>query len=71
MKISTHELPLTVTVTDRASMDSQLDTAVNNVRVAAREQRRGILVTRHSATQFTIELSDSVPFGVTHEHQAW
>jgi hypothetical protein len=56
---------LTVTATDRASMDLKLEAAV----VAIKEQgildgRRGILVTRHAPGTFTVELSDDVPFGL-------
>ena len=64
--------PLTFTVTDRQSMDSQLDAAVSVARKQAMAGRQhGILVTRHGADKFTVALSDAVPFGVTREHQAW
>ncbi|MEV7133227.1 hypothetical protein AB0N24_10120 [Arthrobacter sp. NPDC093128] len=35
------------------------------------ERRRGILVTRHGAGEFTVALSDSVPFGLTQENHTW
>ncbi|MBT2566286.1 hypothetical protein J7I84_07200 [Arthrobacter sp. ISL-85] len=62
---------LTVTVTDRDSRDVDLEAAV----IAMREQallggRQGILVTRHAPGKFTVELSDDVPFGFTHERDA-
>jgi hypothetical protein len=35
------------------------------------ERSRGILVTRHAVDKFSVALSDTVPFGITHELQAW
>lgn len=32
---------------------------------------RGIMVTRHSAWDFTVELHPDVPYGQTHETQLW
>lgn len=64
--------PLTLTVADRKSMDSQLDDAVSAAKAAALAgKRHGILVTRHSMDRFTVALSESVPFGMTREQQAW
>jgi len=71
MTISTLELPVTVTVGDRSSMEGQLDAAVETVRAAAVRERRGILVTRLNSHQFTVELNDCVPFGMTRERQIW
>ena len=66
------EFPLTLTVADRASMDSQLEAAVTAAKAQAlAEKRHGILVTRHSMGEFTVALSETVPFGLTREHQAW
>jgi hypothetical protein len=66
------ERPIAVTVTDRASMERRLDEAVNVLRsLAIHEGRRGILVTRHGYGSFTVDLSDAVPVGLTHEHQDW
>ncbi len=60
---------LTVAATDRETRDLELNAAV----AAMREQaiidgQQGILVTRHTPETYTIELSKSVPFGFTHEH---
>lgn len=67
-----HDLPLTLTVTDRAAMDHELDAAVSLVRKKALHERtRGILVTRRGSDTFTIDLSETVPFGTTREHQDW
>ena len=64
--------PLTLTVSDRHSMDTELDAAVAAAKAYALIGRRhGILVTRHGADKFTVDLSDAVPFGLTREHQAW
>ena len=64
--------PLTLTVADRQSMDSELDAAVTAAKAhALAEKRHGIRVTRHSVDKFTVALSETVPFGLTREHQAW
>lgn len=68
----TADFPLTLTVADRASMDSELDAAVTAAKAhALAEKRHGILVTRHGVDKFTVALSDAVPFGLTREQQAW
>lgn len=67
-----HDLSITVIVTDRDSLENQLNAAVSAVRERETgERRRGILVTRHGANEFTVALSDSVPFGMTQENHAW
>lgn len=64
--------PLTLTVADRQSMDSELDAAVTAAKAhALAEKRHGILVTRHGVDKFTVAVSEAVPFGLTQEHQAW
>lgn len=66
------DLPIEVIVTDRASMERQLDEAVTVARTRAMHKgRQGILVTRHAYGSFTVALSDIVPFGLTREHQEW
>ena len=71
MTTITPELPLTITATDRTSMDRQLNDAVALAQSRAMHEHRGILVTRHGHDSFTIAVSDAVPFGLTREHQAW
>ncbi|MFP5311339.1 MAG: hypothetical protein ACLGH7_02845 [Actinomycetes bacterium] len=64
--------PVTLTVADRQSMDRELDNAVAAAKLQAlKDQCHGILVTRLGVDKFTIALSDTVPFGLTREHQAW
>jgi hypothetical protein len=71
MTTITPELTLTITATDRSSMDRQLNDAVTFAQARAVHQRRGILVTRHGHDSFTVAVSDAVPFGMTREHRAW
>jgi hypothetical protein len=72
MAADSHELTLIITADKRASMDREIDEAVAvALDHALRERRRGILVTRHGPTAFTVGLSDDVPFGLTREYQAW
>ncbi|MDQ0827851.1 MULTISPECIES: hypothetical protein [unclassified Arthrobacter] len=64
--------PLTLTVSDRQSMDRELDAAVAAAKAQALDGKsHGILVTRHGVDKFTVALSDAVPFGLTREQQAW
>ena len=62
---------LAFTAKDRAHMDEELDRTVNLlVGHALLRREMGILVTRHSPRDFTVELHPEVPFGVTYERQA-
>ncbi|CAM3158605.1 hypothetical protein PSET11_00112 [Arthrobacter ulcerisalmonis] len=64
--------PITLNVSDRQSMDTEIEAAVNAAKVhALTEKTHGILVTRIGADTFTVALSDTVPFGLTREQQAW
>jgi hypothetical protein len=68
MEIAGTEFGLTVTASNRHTMDLELDSAVAKVREqAALDGRQGILVTRHAPDFFTVALSDEVPYGVTVE----
>lgn len=72
MSENTTDLVLEVTATDKASMDRELDSAVQIAREHAMlDGRRGILVTRHGAESFTVAVSEHVPFGLTQEKLAW
>lgn len=66
------EGPITIAVKSRSDMESQLERAVQLLKQRALGLGdRGILVTRHSAEDFTVELHSSVPFGLTQERQEW
>ena len=72
MITTTIELPMTVRATDRASLERQLNGAVDAaLTLAMQEGRQGIMVTQHDPVSFTVDLSDAVPFGLTREHRAW
>lgn len=59
---------LTISATTRSEADEKLDSSVQQLRGRARENpTRGILVTKRGAGQFTVELSDQVPYGQTWE----
>lgn len=63
-------LPIQISVSERASMELDLDTAVHlAIRLAMKEGLQGVLVTRHNYTSFTVDLSNSVPYGLTRERQ--
>lgn len=66
------DVTITVTVTDRAAMDRQLEAAVALVQAEAMVKRRGgILVTRHGWNIFSVKVSETVPFGLTRENHDW
>lgn len=59
---------LSIRVTDRQDMDLQLHRGVARLRERALSYGdRGILVTRHSSKDFTLELHPNVPYGTTLE----
>lgn len=64
---TTTDLLIRVTVTDRSSLDRQLDEAEGVAMVRAWQEGKGILVTRHDHGIFTVALSDVVPYGITRE----
>lgn len=60
---------LEILVTEPRRRDEMLNEAEAALRqVAVTQRTRGILVTRHDPARYTLELSDKVPFGQTHEH---
>ncbi|MFE4078165.1 hypothetical protein [Paenarthrobacter sp. YIM B13468] len=69
MSTSLRDQPLTVLVTARSELDAQLDGAVEQLQPLAVSERCGILVTRHSANKFSIEVSPDVPAGMVQEAQ--
>ncbi|WP_043472049.1 hypothetical protein [Arthrobacter sp. Rue61a] len=72
MTTPTQTNSIAVTAINRASMDQQLWDAVNTLKAESLAGSRcGILVTRNSPDNFTVELSSSVPFGMIYEQQSW
>lgn len=72
MNIEPPDGPFKITVESRTDMDFLLERAVHLLKNKAQPMKdRGILITRHSAQDFTVELHASVPFGLTQEKQEW
>lgn len=66
MDTATAQRKITATTVDEAQ--GLLDIVVDELqRHAVAEGTQGILVTKTGPGQFTVELSDEVPFGVTEE----
>jgi hypothetical protein len=65
------DVALKVTAADRASLDNELDAAVERIRLTAAQEGKGILVTRDAPDSFIVEASHEVPFGLTRERQTW
>jgi hypothetical protein len=61
--VDPHTIHITAT---RAHLQQHLDEAVNKL-IGAAHPRAGILLTRHSATEYTAALDTSVPYGQTIE----
>lgn len=58
-----------IVVSDTAQRDNELNIAVQIAKeCAAQDGRRGILVTRHAFSRFTVALSPEVAFGLIQEH---
>lgn len=63
---------ITVTVDSAEVVPDVLSAAIERVReAAAGNTSRGILVTRHAPGDFSIRLSDEVPYGLTRERYAY
>lgn len=61
-------LPVVVRASSAAQLQEDLCAAVALVRLkAVRGGQHGILVTQHSYTDFTVAISEDVPYGVTME----
>jgi hypothetical protein len=64
--------PISVRAARRADMDDQLGPSADHLREQARLLGdRGVLVTRNSSREFTVELSTEVPYGLTYERCRW
>lgn len=65
------ECPAIVTdirIKDKQRLDQQLDAAVEMAIQRALPERKGVLVTRHDASHFTVTVTTEVPFGLIYEH---
>lgn len=61
---------LEITAHDPATIEKDLNTAVDIARgYAMQERRHGILVTQHNVTSYTVTVSHEVPYGQTHERR--
>lgn len=66
-----HETRVNSTIKSAAELPDILNTAVETLRpAAAKDPRKGILVTRQRPGQFIVELTDEVPYGTTQERYA-
>lgn len=64
----TISLPVVVRASSATQLQEDLCAAVALVRLKAVEgAQHGILVTQHSYTEFTVTISEDVPYGVTME----
>ena len=64
------DLVLEITAHDPATVENDLNTAVDMAREhAMQESRHGILVTQHDFTSYTVAVSRDVPYGQTHERR--
>jgi hypothetical protein len=57
--------PLAISVPDAASLDAELNAAVELALQDALRERKGILVTHQGPGRYTVELSGDVAFGTT------
>ena len=57
-----------ITARDAASLQDSLDTAVDLlIGTASKQREQGIVLTRHSHSFYSAELSNDVPYGEIHE----
>lgn len=55
-------------IKDKQTLDQQLNAAVEMAIQRALPERKGVLVTRHDASHFTVTVTAEVPFGLIYEH---
>jgi hypothetical protein len=64
--------PLRVSIASPAGLQEELDAAVGLAQSRALLAGGcGIVVTRHSYTEFTVGFSDQVPYGTIEEREQW
>lgn len=54
-------------IRDKRTLDKQLNAAVETAIQRALPERKGVLVTRHDETRFTVTVTTEIPFGMTYE----
>jgi hypothetical protein len=62
------ELVTDFRIRDKQTLEKQLNAAVETAIQRAHPQRKGVLVTRHDASRFTVTVTTEVPFGLIYEH---
>lgn len=65
------DILLEVTAKDPASLEKDLNAAVEIARTSAMNHGYGIWVTQHGFTSYTVAVSPDVPFGLTRERRNW
>ena len=65
------EKSVTLTISERAQLEHQLDAAVARLFEPAKELHQGILVNRLSPEQFIVSVSEDVPYGIIVENVSW
>jgi hypothetical protein len=63
------DIVIDIIVANTAQRDAELNRAVQiAAECASQEKRRGIVVTRHNFSRFTVKLTPEVPFGLIQEN---
>lgn len=57
-----------ICIKDKQTLNQQLNEAVEMAIERALPERKGVLITRHNASRFSVTVTPEVPFGVTYEH---
>jgi hypothetical protein len=72
MNENAFDRPITISATNRNTLERELNHAVQLAEEQAMtEGRRGILVTHEAPGRSTVALHGDVPFGITREKRAW
>lgn len=62
---------VTLSITNPAQVETELATAVDTLLPTALSRRCGIMVLRHGPGQYTAQVPQDVPFGLTREQTLW
>lgn len=66
--MESHETVTDFCIKDKQTLDQQLNEAVEMAIQRALPERKGVLVTRHNASRFSVTVTPEVPFGLIYEH---